>query len=80
MPKALAVATAAFVLAEDVRADKAGIVSTTMALDATEAAASGPVDVAYESERQALGNQRLAVIQDRAEHFHTLSSRLPLVQ
>ena len=58
---------------KDVRAEKADIVGKTMKLDAAQAAAFWPVYKAYEAERQALGNQRLAVIQDLAEHFDTLN-------
>ena len=58
---------------KDVRADKADIVSKTMKLDASQAAAFWPVYKAYEAERQALGDQRLFVIQDLAEHFETMN-------
>jgi Spy/CpxP family protein refolding chaperone len=58
---------------KDVRAEKSDIVSKTMKLDAGQAAAFWPVYKAYETERQALGDQRLAVIQDLAEHFETLN-------
>jgi hypothetical protein len=58
---------------KDVRAEKADIVGKTMKLDAAQAAAFWPVYKAYEAERQTLGNQRLAVIQDLAEHFETLN-------
>jgi hypothetical protein len=58
---------------KDVRAEKADIVAKTMKLDATQAAAFWPVYKAYEAERQTLGDQRLAVIQDLAEHFDTLN-------
>jgi hypothetical protein len=44
-----------------------------MKLDSAQAAAFWPVYKAYEAERQALGTQRLAVIQDLAEHFDTLN-------
>jgi len=58
---------------KDVRAEKADIVGKTMKLDAAQAAAFWPVYKAYEAERQTLGNQRLAVIQDLAEHFDSLN-------
>ena len=58
---------------KDVRAAKSDIVAKSMKLDSTQAAAFWPVFKAYEAERQALGNQRLAVIQDLAEHFDTLN-------
>ncbi len=50
---------------KDVRGQKADIIGKTMSFDATQAAAFWPVYKAYEGERQALGNERLAVIQDR---------------
>lgn len=58
---------------KDVRAEKADIIGKTMAFDATQAAAFWPLYKQYEAERQALGNERLAVIQDLAEHFDTLN-------
>jgi hypothetical protein len=58
---------------KDLRAEKSDLVSKNMTLDATQAAAFWPVYKAYEAERQALGDQRLAVIQDLAEHFETLN-------
>ena len=58
---------------KDVRAEKADIVAKTMKLEAAQAAAFWPVYKAYEAERQAVGDQRLAVIQDLAEHFDTLN-------
>src|SRR4029453_6945660 len=53
---------------KDVRAEKADIIAKTMKLEAAQAAAFWPVYKAYEAERQAVGDQRLAVIQDLAEH------------
>jgi len=58
---------------KDVRAEKADIVAKTMKLDSAQAAIFWPVYKAYEAERVTLGNQRLAVIQDLAEHFDTLN-------
>jgi hypothetical protein len=58
---------------KDVRAQKADIVAKTMKLDADQAAAFWPVYKQYEAERQALGNERLGVIQDLAEHFESLN-------
>jgi len=58
---------------KDVRAQKADIVGKTMSFDAAQAAAFWPLYKQYETERQALGNERLAVIQDLAEHFDTLN-------
>lgn len=58
---------------KDVRAEKADIIGKTMTFDAAQAAAFWPLYKQYEAERQALGNERLAVIQDLAEHFDTLN-------
>ena len=58
---------------KDVRAQKADIIGKTMNFDAAQAAAFWPVYKAYEAERQALGNERLGVIQDLAEHFESLN-------
>ena len=58
---------------KDVRAQKADIVGKTMAFDAAQAAAFWPLYKQYEAERQSLGTERLAVIQDLAEHFETLN-------
>ena len=60
-------------LRKDVRAQKADIIGKTMKLDSGQAASFWPIYKAYEAERQALGDQRLAVIQDLAEHFDTLN-------
>jgi hypothetical protein len=60
-------------LRKDVRAQKADIVAKTMKLDADQAAAFWPVYKAYDAERQALGDQRLFVIQDLADHFDALN-------
>ena len=57
---------------KDVRAQRSDIVAKTMKLDAAQATAFWPVYKAYEAERQALGDQRLHVIQDLAEHFDSL--------
>lgn len=58
---------------KDVRAEKADILGKTMALDSTQAAAFWPLYKQYETERQALGDERLAIIQDFAEHFDSLN-------
>jgi len=58
---------------KDVRAEKADIVAKTMSLDSAQATAFWPVYKSYEAERQALGDKRLAVIQDLAEHFDSLN-------
>ena len=60
-------------LRQDVRSQKADIIAKTMSFDATQAAAFWPVYKAYEAERTALGDDRLAVIQDLAEHFDSLN-------
>ena len=57
----------------DVRAEKADIIGKTMSFDATQAPAFWPLYKQYEAERQALGNERLAVIQYLAEHFDSLN-------
>jgi hypothetical protein len=59
-------------LRTDARAGKADILGKTMALDSTQAAAFWPVYKQYEAELQALGNERLGIIQDLAEHFDSL--------
>ena len=58
---------------KDVRAEKADIVAKTMELDAEQAAAFWPVYEKYEAEGKALGDERLAIITDYAEHFEALT-------
>jgi hypothetical protein len=58
---------------KDIRSEKADILGKTMALDSTQAAAFWPIYKAYEAERQTLGDERLAIIQDLAEHFDSLN-------
>jgi len=60
-------------LRKDVRAGKADVLGKTMELDSDQAAAFWPVYKEYEAELEALGNERLAIIQDLAEHFDTLN-------
>jgi hypothetical protein len=60
------------VLRKDVRAGKSDILGKTMELDSTQAAAFWPVYKQYEAEAQALGDERLGIIQDLAEHFDSL--------
>ncbi len=60
-------------LRKDVRAEKADIIAKTMKLDASQAAAFWPLYKAYEAERQALGTEKLQIIQDLAEHFDSLN-------
>jgi hypothetical protein len=57
---------------KDVRAEKADILAKTLKLDSAQAAKFWPIYKAYETERAALGDQRLAVILDLAQHFDTL--------
>ena len=59
-------------LRKDARAGKADILGKTMALDSTQAAAFWPIYKRYEAELQTLGNERLGIIQDLAEHFDSL--------
>src|SRR5512147_1582309 len=59
-------------LRKDARAGKADILGKTMALDSTQAAAFWPIYKQYEAEVQTLGNERLGIIQDMAEHFETI--------
>jgi len=58
---------------KDVRAQKADIIGKTMELDAAQAAAFWPIYKRYEAEAQLLGDERLAIIQDLAEHFDSLN-------
>jgi hypothetical protein len=57
---------------KDARAGKAEILGKTMALDSTQAAAFWPIYKQYEAELQTVNNDRLAIIQDLAEHFDSL--------
>ena len=59
-------------LRKDVRAGKADIMGKTMALDSTQAAAFWPIYKQYEAESQALGNERVAIVQDLVEHWNSL--------
>lgn len=61
------------VMRKDVRAQKADIISKTMAFDAAQAAAFWPVYKQYEAERQALGDEKLGIIQDLAEHYTSMN-------
>ena len=54
------------------RAGKADILGKTMALDSTQAAAFWPIYKQYEAEVQTLGDERVGIIQDMAEHFDTI--------
>ena len=57
---------------KDARAGKADILGKTMQLDATQAAAFWPLYKQYQTEAQALGDERLGIIQDLADHFDSL--------
>ena len=58
---------------KDIRTLKADIVAKTMKLDAGQASAFWPLYKQYEAERQAVGDERVAVIQDFAEHFDSIN-------
>jgi lipoprotein-anchoring transpeptidase ErfK/SrfK len=60
-------------LRKDVRGEKADVVAKTMKLDAAQAAAFWPVYKQYESERATIGTERLAIIQDFAEHYDSIN-------
>ena len=57
---------------KDARAGKSDILGKTMELDSTQAAAFWPIYKQYEAELQTVNNDRLAIIQDLAEHFDAL--------
>jgi hypothetical protein len=57
---------------KDARAGKADILGKTMALDSAQAAAFWPIYKQYEAEMQTVNDDRLAIIQDLAEHFESL--------
>lgn len=57
---------------KDARAGKADILGKTMQLDATQAATFWPIYKQYQTEAQALGDERLGIIQDLADHFDSL--------
>jgi hypothetical protein len=56
----------------DARAGKSDILGKTMKLDSQQAAAFWPVYKQYEAEAKVLGDERLGIIQDLAEHFDAL--------
>jgi hypothetical protein len=58
---------------KDLRASKADVLGKAMKLDATQAATFWPLYKQYEAERQAVGDERLGVIQDFAEHFDSMN-------
>ena len=57
---------------KDARAAKADILGKTMQLDATQAATFWPIYKQYQTEAQVLGDERVAIIQDLADHFDGL--------
>jgi hypothetical protein len=57
---------------KDARAGKSDILGKTMQLDSTQAAAFWPLYKQYEAELATVNNDRLAIIQDLAEHFDAL--------
>jgi len=59
-------------LRSDARAGKSDILGKTMKLDSTQAAAFWPLYKQYEAEAKLLGDERLGIIQDLAEHFDSL--------
>jgi len=59
-------------LRTDARAGKADILGKTMQLDSSQAAAFWPLYKQYEAEAKVLGDERLGIIQDLAEHFDSL--------
>jgi len=59
-------------LRKDVRAGKADILGKTMQLDTTQAAAFWPLYKQYQAEAQTVYDERVAIIQDLADHFDSL--------
>jgi hypothetical protein len=57
---------------KDARAGKSDILGKTMKLDSAQAALFWPVYKQYEAEAKLLGDERLGIIQDFAEHFDAL--------
>ena len=57
---------------KDVQAGKADILGKTMQLDTTQAAAFWPLYKQYQTEAQVLGDERVGIIQDLADHFDSL--------
>jgi hypothetical protein len=60
------------VMRKDARAGKADILGKTLALDSQQAAAFWPIYKQYEAELATVNNERVAIIQDLAEHFDSL--------
>jgi PIN domain nuclease of toxin-antitoxin system len=59
-------------LRKDVRAGKSDILGKTMELDSDQAAKFWPIYKQYEAEAKLLGDERLGIIQDLADHFDSL--------
>lgn len=59
-------------LRQDVRAGKAEIVRKTMELDSSEAEVFWPIYEEYQAELQALADERLAIVEELAEHYESL--------
>jgi len=57
---------------KDARAGKSDILGKTMKLDSQQAAAFWPIYKQYEAELVTVNNDRVAIIQDLAEHFDAL--------
>jgi hypothetical protein len=60
------------VMRKDARAGKADILGKTLALDSQQAAAFWPIYKQYEAELATVNNERVAIVQDLAEHFDSL--------
>ena len=60
------------VLRKDARAGKSDILGKTMQLDSAQAATFWPLYKQYEAETKVLGDERLTIIQDLAEHFDSM--------
>jgi hypothetical protein len=60
-------------LRQDIQSQKVAITGLMMALSAEEAGAFWPVYTEYQKELTALGDEKLALIQDYADHYGELS-------
>jgi len=59
-------------LRSDVQADKNKIIADTMAFTDTESAAFWPVYREYAKDQQAIGDERVKLIKDYAQHFDSM--------
>jgi hypothetical protein len=59
-------------LRKDVQAGKADVLGKTMQLDSAQAAAFWPLYKLYQAEAQTVYDERVAIIQDLADHFDSL--------